>query len=42
MDMEGWEEGKPVEHNPALPSVRQIAYEVEQTIRQHPLKLGLS
>lgn len=36
------EAAKPVEHNPALPSVRQIAYEVEQTLRQHPLKLRLS
>lgn len=36
------EAAKPVEHNPALPSVRQIAYAVEQTLSQHPLKLGLS
>jgi hypothetical protein len=39
---QGGEEPKPVDHNPAPPSVRQIAYEIEQTIRHHPLKLGLS
>jgi hypothetical protein len=31
-----------MEMNPAYASVRQIAFEVERTIRQHPLKLGLS
>lgn len=33
---------QPMDRNPAFASVRQIAYEVEQTFKQHPLKLGLS
>ena len=37
----GNEPEKPFERNPAFASVRQIAFEVERTLRQHPLKLGL-
>lgn len=31
---------QPMERNPAYASVRQIAHEVDRTLRQHPLKLG--
>jgi len=35
------EASRPLDRNPAFASIRQIAYEVEQTIRQHPMKVGL-
>jgi hypothetical protein len=36
------DQGKPFDRNPAYASVRQIAFEVERTFAQHPLKLGLA